>query len=66
MKIIAMMRTRTTLVEAAVAAIPRQGDLRMRVGVALMAEVEPTTNRALLVISKLVFNCISDSDAFFE
>lgn len=65
MKIIAMMRTRTTLVETAVAAIPGQGDLRMRVGVALMAEVEPTTNRAFLVISKLVFNCISDSDAFF-
>lgn len=65
MKIIAMMRTQTTLVEVAVAAIPGQGDLRMRVGVALMAEVEPTTNRAFLVISKLVFNCISDSDAFF-
>lgn len=55
MRIIVMMRTRTTLIEVAEAAIQGQGDLRMGVVVALMEKMELTINRALLVILKLVF-----------
>jgi hypothetical protein len=58
MRITVMMRTRTTLVVMEEAAIRSQGGLRTLVGVALMDDVEPTTNRTLLVIPKLVFTSV--------